>query len=177
MPRSLYHGGFVWTGFDYRGESTPFYRWPNVSSQFGIMDSCGFAKRQLLLLPGVVGQGACAAPLPALELQPGQTVNVWCYSNLDSIELFVNGRSQGVRKMEPYGHVEWDVTFEPGMIEARGYKDGKLVLTDKRETTGVPAQILLTGPPAIDADGEDVAVVTVATVDAQGRVVRRRTTK
>jgi beta-galactosidase len=172
MPRSFITGGFVWTGFDYRGESTPFYRWPNVSSQFGIMDSCGFAKDNYFYYQAWWGKEPVLHLFPHWNWQPGQTVNVWCYSNLDSIELFVNGRSQGVRKMEPYGHVEWDVTFEPGMIEARGYKDGKLVLTDKRETTGVPAQILLTADrAAIDADGEDVAVVTVATVDAQGRVV------
>ncbi len=172
MPRAFFTGGFVWTGFDYRGEPTPFYRWPNVSSQFGIMDSCGFPKDNYFYYQAWWGKEPVLHLFPHWNWQPGQTVNVWCYSNLDSIELFLNGRSQGVRKMEPYGHVEWDVTFEPGMIEARGYKDGKLVATDKRETTGAPAQILLKPDRVvIDADGEDVTVVTVSIADAQGRIV------
>jgi beta-galactosidase len=172
MPKPFIAGGFVWTGFDYRGEPTPFNQWPNVASQFGILDSCGFPKDNFFYYQAWWGKKPVLHLFPHWNWQAGQTVNVWCHSNLDSIELFLNGRSQGVRKMEPYGHVEWNVAFEPGTIEARGYKDGALMLTDKRETTGAPAQIVLTPDRSIiNADGEDVAVLTVAVTDAQGRVV------
>ena len=172
MPAPFIAGGFVWTGFDYRGEPTPFNRWPNVSSQFGIMDTCGFPKDNFYYYRAWWGRDPVLHLFPHWNWQPGHTVNVWCHSNLDSIELFVNGVSQGVKKVPPYGHVEWDIAFAPGMIEARGYRGGKLVLTDKRETAGAPAQILLKADRAvIGADGEDVTVVTVAIADAQGREV------
>jgi beta-galactosidase len=172
MPRPFIAGGFVWTGFDYRGEPTPFNKWPNVSSQFGILDACGFPKDNFFYYKAWWGHEPVLHLFPHWNWQPGQTVNAWCHSNLDTIELFVNGRSQGIRKMEPYGHVEWNVAFEPGTIEARGYRNGNLVLTDKRETVGAPTQILLTPDRrAIDADGEDVAVVNVGIADAQGRIV------
>ena len=172
MPNPFVAGGFVWTGFDYRGEPTPFNQWPNVASQFGVLDSCGFAKDNFFYYKAWWGSEPVLHLFPHWNWQPGQTVNVWCHSNLDSIELFVNGRSQGLRKMEHYGHVEWNVVFEPGTIEAHGYKAGKLILTDKRETTGAPAQILLKPDRlTIGADGEDVTVITVAVADAEGRVV------
>jgi len=172
MPAPFIAGGFVWTGFDYRGEPTPFNRWPNVASQFGILDSCGFAKDNFFYYQAWWGGAPVLHLFPHWNWQPGQTVNVWCHSNLDSIELFVNGKSHGVRKMDRYGHVEWDVAFEPGTIEARGYRDGNLVLTDKRESVGAPAQVVLKPDRLIiDADGEDVSVVTVAIADAEGRTV------
>jgi len=172
MPAPYIAGGFVWTGFDYRGEPTPFNRWPNVASQFGILDSCGFAKDNFFYYRAWWSKEPVLHLFPHWNWQAGQTVNVWCHSNLDRVELFLNGRSQGVRQVAPYSHIEWNVVFEPGTIEARGYRNGTQVLTDRRETTGAPAQIVLTPDrSAIDADGEDVAVVTVAIADAEGRVV------
>ena len=174
MPRSFIGGGFVWTGFDYRGEPTPFNTWPNVASQFGIIDTCGFPKDNYFYYKAWWGKD------PVLHLFPhwnwpgkeGQTINVWVHSNLDRVELFVNGHSQGVRDVAPYTHVEWNVAYAPGVIEARGYKDGKQVLVATRETTGAPAQIVLrTDRPAINADGEDVSVVSAEIADAQGRLV------
>jgi beta-galactosidase len=172
MPDPRIAGGFVWTGFDYRGEPTPFNVWPNVSSQFGILDTCGFWKDNAHYYKAWWGNEPVLHLFPHWNWTPGQKVNVWCHSNLDTIELFLNGQSLGSRKMEPYGHVEWDVTFAPGTLEARGYKDGKLVLTDKRETVGAPAQILLTTDRAeLAANGEDAAMVAVRIADAEGRLV------
>ena len=173
-PRPFIGGGFVWTGFDYRGEPTPFNNWPNVASQFGIVDSCGFPKDNYFYYKSWWGKE------PVLHLFPhwnwpgkeGQKINVWCHSNLDRVELFLNGESQGVRDVKPYSHVEWDVAYAPGAIEARGTKGGRLVLTEKRETTGPAAQIVLqVDRSSIAADAEDVVVVSVGVADAQGRIV------
>lgn len=171
-------GGFIWTGFDYRGEPTPYNRWPNVASQFGVLDSCGFAKDNywyyraqwtnapvLHLFPHWNWDGL----LP--EIANGQ-VDVWCHSNLDAVELFVNGVGQGLRHVPPHGHVEWRVRYAAGVIEARGYRDGRVVLTQVRQTVGAAAGIRLrTDRPALAADAEDLAVVAVEIVDAQGRAV------
>ncbi|MEI9994350.1 MAG: beta-galactosidase GalA [Rhizomicrobium sp.] len=173
-PAPYIAGGFVWTGFDYRGEPTPFNRWPNVASQFGIFDSCGFPKDNCFYYK------AQWRDAPLLHLFPhwtwpgreGQAINVWCHSNLDRVELLVNGTSAGVQDVPRYGHVEWNVPFAPGAIEARGYKGGRLVLTERRETSGPPAQIrLVPDRAALAADGEDVASVRVEIADAAGRLV------
>lgn len=107
-------------------------------------------------------------------LQPDDKgrVAVWCHTNLDAVELLVNGVSQGLQHLPAYGHVEWRVAYAPGVIEARGYRGGKLVLTERRETVGKPAAIRLScDRNALRADAEDVAVVKVEIVDAQGRLV------
>jgi beta-galactosidase len=97
---------------------------------------------------------------------------VWVYSNLDEVELLVNGKSLGGQKVPPLGHVEWKAKYEPGAIEARGSKDGKVVLTEKRETTGAEVSIRLTADRTeIDADGEDVAILKVEALDSDGRPV------
>jgi beta-galactosidase len=172
MPDARIAGGFVWTGFDYRGEPTPFNVWPNVASQFGILDTCGFWKDNAWYYKAWWGTEPVLHLFPHWNWTVGEKVNVWCHSNLDTIELFLNGQSLGSRKMAPYSHVEWDVVFAPGTLEARGYKDGKLVLTDKRETVGTPAQIFLkTDRAFLNADGEDAAVIAVEIADTEGRMV------
>ena len=166
-------GGFVWTGFDYRGEPTP-YGWPCISSHFGILDMCGFPKDLFWYYQ------AWWTDKPVLHLFPhwnwagkeGQEVEVWCFSNLDSVELFVNGTSVGSKPVAKNSHVEWKMPYAPGVIEARGTKDGKVALTDKRETTGPASKIVLKPDRAkINADGEDVSCTEVQIVDAQGRIV------
>ena len=171
-------GGFVWTGFDYRGEPTPFNRWPNVASQFGVLDSCGFPKDNywyyraqwtrepvLHLFPHWNWDGAFGA-------DESRRVDVWCHSNLDSVELLVNGVSQGEQKVPPFGHVEWPVCYAPGVIEARGFRSGELVLSRRRETAGPAARIALRSDrAAMRADGRDVCVLAVEVVDAAGRAV------
>jgi beta-galactosidase len=166
-------GGFAWTGFDYRGEPSP-YGWPSINSQFGIVDMCGFPKDSFYYYR------SCWVNEPVLHLFPhwnfegreGDEIPVWVYSNQDEVELFVNGKSAGSQKVPHLGHVEWKVRYEPGTIEARGSKDGKVVLTEKRETTGPAASIRLTADRTeIFADGEDVAVLKVEVLDKEGRPV------
>jgi beta-galactosidase len=166
-------GGFAWTGFDYRGEPTP-YGWPSVNSQFGIVDMCGFPKDYFYYYK------AWWRKEPSLHLFPhwdwpgreAMEIPVWVYSNLDEVELFLNGRSLGSQKVPHLGHLEWKVKYEPGVIEARASKQGKVLLTEKRETTGPAVSIRLTADrTAIDADGEDIAIVKVEALDKEGRSV------
>jgi beta-galactosidase len=166
-------GGFAWTGFDYRGEPTP-YGWPSINSQFGIVDMCGFPKDTFFYYKAWWGNKPSLHLFPHwnFEGREGDEIPVWVYSNLDEVELFVNGKSLGSQKVPHLGHVEWKVRYEPGFIEARGTKDGKVVLTEKRETTGPAAAIRLTADRAeINADGEDLAILTVEVLDKQGRPV------
>jgi beta-galactosidase len=171
--RPFLAGGFAWTGFDYRGEPSP-YSWPCISSHFGAIDTCGFPKDTYFYYQ------AWWSGKPVLHLFPhwnwpgreGQEIDVWCHSNLDSVELFLNGASLGAKKVDRNSHVEWKVKYAPGVIEARGANGGKVVLTEKRETTGAPAGLRLRpNHTQISADGEDVSVVVVEVVDAKGRVV------
>jgi beta-galactosidase len=166
-------GGFAWTGFDYRGEPTP-YGWPSINSQFGIVDMCGFPKDTFYYYK------AWWRKEPALHVFPhwnfegreGDMIPVWVYSNLEEVELFVNGQSQGSQKVPQFWHVEWKVKYEPGVIEVRGSKGGAVVLTEKRETTGPTVAIRLTADRTeINADGEDVAVLKVEALDKDGRAV------
>jgi beta-galactosidase len=171
--RKWLSGGFAWTGFDYRGEPTP-YGWPSVSSQFGIVDTCGFAKDAYYYYKAWWGSE------PVLHLFPhwnwdnreGEPIRVWVHSNLEEVELLVNGVTQGRKKVEPLTHLEWSVRYEAGMIEARGFKNGKVVLTDKRQTTGAPAKLVLTADRTnLLADGEDLVLVRIETVDKNGLLV------
>ena len=164
-------GGFIWTGFDYRGEPSP-YGWPNINSQYGIIDTCGFPKDSFFYFQ------AWWTPKPVLHLFPhwnwpgleGQEIAVWVHSNLERVELFLNGQSLGAKDMKPDSHLAWNVKYTPGAIEARGYKDGKQVMTARRETTGPAAKLVLTADrKEISADGEDVAMFAVEVQDAQGR--------
>ena len=165
-------GGFIWTGFDYRGEPTPYSRWPSVGSYFGAMDSCGFPKDNFWYYR------AWWRPEPLLHLFPhwnwegreGQDVEVWVHSNLDRVELFVNGRSVGAQDVVRNRHLAWTVPYAPGVVEARGWKDGRRVVTQRRETAGAPAALRLSvDRTALRADGEDVGMIAVSMVDSRGR--------
>ena len=171
--REYLAGGFAWTGFDYRGEPTP-YGWPSISSQFGIADLCGFPKDNFYYYQAWWSQQ------PVLHLFPhwnweqrlGEPVSVWVHSNLEEIELFLNGHSRGRQKVQALTHLEWQVKYEPGAIEAHGLKDGKVVMTSRRETTGAPATIRLNADRnEIAADGEDIALLRVEVLDSAGRAV------
>jgi len=167
-------GGFIWTGFDYRGEPTPFNRWPSISSHFGALDTCGFPKDNYYYYR------AWWRSEPLLHLLPhwnwegreGQPVAVWAHSNCDKVELFLNGKSQGVRAVVPNHHVEWLVPYAPGVLEAHGYRNGKLILRARRETAGPAAALRLTADRVrLKADGQDVAILKVEVLDAKGRPV------
>jgi beta-galactosidase len=166
-------GGFAWTGFDYRGEPTP-YGWPSVSSQFGIVDTCGFPKDTFFYYKAWWGKEPVLHLFPHwnFEGREGDEIPVWVHSNLDEAELFFNGKSQGRQKVPHLGHVEWKVRYEPGTIEAHGYKNGKMVLTEKRETAGPAVSIRLSADRTeINADGEDLAMIKVEALDQEGRAV------
>jgi beta-galactosidase len=166
-------GGYIWTGFDYRGEPSP-YGWPNISSQYGIIDTCGFPKDSFFYFQ------AWWTAKPVLHLFPhwnwpgleGQEIAVWIHSNLDRVELFLNGQSLGAKDMKKDSHLAWNVKYAPGAIEARGSKDGRQVMTARRETAGPAAKLALRADrQEISADGEDVAMLAVEVQDAQGRYV------
>jgi beta-galactosidase len=172
-PRPWLSGGFVWTGFDYRGEPTP-YNWPCINSHFGIMDTCGFPKDNFWYYQ------AWWTDAPVLHILPhwnwagreGQEIDVRALSNCDEVELFLNGRSLGRRPMNRYSEIKWQVPYAPGTLSATGYKGGKAVAETKVETTGVPAAVQLSPyPREIGADGESVAIFKVSVVDAQGQTV------
>jgi len=175
--RDWLSGGFAWTGFDYRGEPTP-YGWPSTSCQFGIVDTCGFPKDDYFYYKAWWGTE------PVLHLFPhwnwagreGEEINVWVHSNLEEVELLLNGKSLGSKKVEALTHLEWKVKYAPGVLEARGKKAGRVVMTEKRETTGEPAALRLTaeklpGRDGVLADGEDLLLVRVEALDAAGRLV------
>jgi len=166
-------GGFIWTGFDYRGEPSP-YQWPNISSQYGIIDTCGFPKDSFYYF-----QSWWTAKL-VLHLFPhwnwpgfeGKDIAVWAYSNLDRVELFLNGKSLGAKDVKKDSHVAWVVKYAPGSLEARGWKDGKQVMTTRRDTTSAAAKLVMRADrDGVSADGEDVAMFAVEVQDAQGRTV------
>ncbi len=171
-PNDYWLGGFVWTGFDYRGEPTP-YKWPNVNSHFGIMDMCGFPKNIYYYYK------SWWTDKDVLHISPhwnwrdkrGKPIEVWVNSNADNVELFLNGKSLGKKDMPRNSHLKWTVTYQPGKLEAIAYKSGKK-LTAKVETTNAPAEVVLTPyKTTMLADGQDVTVMNVSVVDREGREV------
>jgi beta-galactosidase len=166
-------GGFIWTGFDYRGEPTP-YKWPCINSHFGLMDTCGFPKDLYYYYQ------ASWTDKPVLHLAPhwnwagheGTPVLVRCFTNCKEVELFLNGKSLGRQTMVPNRYLDWKVPYEAGVLSAKGFDGDKVVTETKVETTGAPAAIQLSPDRAtIHADGQDLSIVNVAVTDAQGRVV------
>lgn len=165
-------GGFVWTGFDYRGEPTP-HGWPCINSHFGIMDTCGFPKDAFYYYKSWWGAEPVVHLFPHWDWpgSEGKPIRVWVYSNAAEVELIVNGESLGRKPLKKDGHVEWEVPYAPGFIEARGYSGDTLIGSDRRETTAAPASVSLEPDRSvIRAGGTDVSVVTVSVKDAEGRV-------
>lgn len=171
LARPWAGGAFVWTGFDYRGEPSPF-DWPNISSEFGILDNCGFPKDVFYYYQSWWSDKTVLHLMPHWNWKgkEGRAIDVRCFSNCEEVELFLNGRSLGKKATPNHSHLQWDVNYVPGILSAKGYKQGKVIAEDKVETTGASADIKLTSDrTTIHADGEDVSVVTVAITDAQGR--------
>jgi beta-galactosidase len=171
--RPFLAGMFVWTGFDYRGETTPF-GWPAISSQFGLLDTTGVMKDSAYLLQAAWTAEPMVHVLPHWNWprQDGNPVDVHVYSNTEVVELSLNGRSLGRQALQPNGHLRWRVPYEPGTLVAKGYRGGSLAATQSIATTGAGVAVRLTAERnRIRADGDDIAVVTVNVVDDQGRVV------
>ena len=186
-------GDFMWTGIDYLGEA----RWPAKASSSGVIDTCGFKKDGFYFYQSQWTKTPMAHVFPHWNWKgrEGQFIPVTCYTSCDTAELFLNGRSVGLRGYEfprygmqgRYGnvaprdrasrttadlHLSWDVPYEPGTLKVVGTKDGVAVVTTEVSTTGEPAQIRLTADRTnIRADRRDVTHLMVEIVDAQGRVV------
>jgi beta-galactosidase len=166
-------GMFVWTGFDYIGEPTPF-RWPARSSYFGIVDLAGFPKDIYYMYQAEWRKDETVLHLfPHWNWTQGQTVDMWAYyNNADEVELFVNGVSQGVScKTDSCLHAFWRVTYQPGEVKAVSRKNGFEVAEYTIRTAGEPAAIRLTPDrKRIAADGTDLSYVTVEVVDKDGNL-------
>lgn len=166
-------GLYVWTGFDYLGEPTPFW-WPSRSSFFGIVDLAGFPKDVYYMYQSEWTNKDVLHLFPHWNWEAGQIVDLWAYyNNADEVELFVNGKSQG-RKQKKDGayHVSWRVPYEAGIIKAVSYKDGKPFLEKEIKTTNQPSSIrLVADRPQIKADGKDLSYVTVEVLDKDGLAV------
>lgn len=177
-------GQYIWTGWDYIGEPTP-YGFPARSSYFGIIDLAGFPKDSYYMYQSEWTTTPVLHLFPHWNWLPGQTIDMWCYyNNADEVELFINGKSQGVRRKteeQPEGrydmhqtkaklnseyHVGWRVTFEPGEVKAVARKNGKVVNEQVIKTAGAPASIRLTP----DYQGKTTTFVNVEVVDKDGNL-------
>lgn len=173
--RPFIAGNFVWTGFDYRGEPTP-YIWPTVSSNFGIMDMCGFPKSVYYYY-----QSQYIKTKPILYVFPhwnwpkdsiGKNIKVMAFTNAESVKLLLNGKVISEKSVEKYDGVTWTVPYQPGQLEAVGYVKGKETSRFKVETTGQPVSLeLIPDRSALEGDGYDAMPVTVRALDAKGRPV------
>ena len=160
-------GLFYWTGFDYRGEPNPL-GFPAVGSQFGILDYCGFPKDEAFYLKSWWTDEPVLHIFPHWNLKghEGENVSIWAYSNCDEVELRVNGKSLGRKPMPQDGHLSWDATYQPGRVEALGYRNGKRVMRQLVETTGDATQLRVKAEPSLN-----IEMLTVELLDAKKRVV------
>ena len=173
--RPFLAGGFVWTGFDYRGEPTP-HEWPSAGSFFGCMDLCGFPKTAFYL-----HQAQWIKDRPILQIVPhwnwagreGQSIKVLVPTNAEAVELSLNGQSLGEQQVDPHTTmVSWNIPYAPGRLEAVGKKAGAEVARCVVETTGEPVALqLLPDRTTLKGDGQDALPVTVQAIDAKGRAV------
>jgi beta-galactosidase len=168
-----FSGMYIWTGWDYLGEPTPF-PWPAVSSYFGIIDLAGFPKDAFYFYQSEWTNRPVLHMFPHWNWKEGEKVDVVAYfNNADEVELFLNGRSLGTkRKQGDDMHVFWRLPFEPGILQAVSRKDGQIILASTVETAGTPAKIvLLPDRRTIKADGSDLSFVTAKVEDKNGIVV------
>jgi beta-galactosidase len=166
-------GMFIWTGFDYLGEPTP-YKWPSRSSYFGIVDLAGFPKDVYYMYQSEWTDKTVLHIFPHWNWKAGETIDVWAYyNNADEVELFLNGRSLGVkRKQGDDLHIMWRTKYEPGTIKAVSRKDGKIVAEQEIKTAGAPVKIILSADrKRINSNGQDLSFITVKVVDKDGNVV------
>jgi beta-galactosidase len=172
--RDYLAGGFVWTGFDYRGEPTP-HAWPSVTSFFGIMDLNGFPKTAYY-----IHQVQWIHDTPLIHIAPhwnwpgqeGKNKRVMVMANVDRIVLLLNGEKIGEQAVDKVRMNHFDVIYQPGRLEAIGYRNGREVVRAAVETTGVPVRLALVPDRAqLAGDGRDAMPITVQALDAAGRPV------
>jgi len=161
-------GMFIWTGFDYLGEPTP-YPWPARSSYFGIIDLAGFPKDIYYMYKSEWTDEDVLHIFPHWNWQEGDTVDVWAYTNCEAVEIFLNGASLGTRsKQGDELHMVWRVPWQEGTLRAVGRRGGKEI-TDEVKTAGPPAAIVLEADrKTIRADGKDLSFITVTITDKEG---------
>ena len=174
MEHPFVAGQFVWTAFDYRGEPNPF-SWPAVTSQTGAMDITGAPK------PIYYYWQTAWEEKPAVYISPdwnlpaseaGKEILVRAFSNCDRVELLLNGKSLGAQDMPRNLYLDWHVPYAPGTLTAVAYRQGREAARYSVQTAGAPAALRLTAEvPRLSANGEDVAPIRVAILDANGRVV------
>lgn len=160
-------GTFIWTGFDYRGEPTP-YGWPNVSCDFGILDLCGFRKDLSYFFEAWWSNHDVLHILPHWNWEGSEkdTIDVWVYSNYHEVELMLNGNSLGKKIMPKYKHIEWKVPYKKGTLLAKGFRGGKEVATASMTTAGTPSIInIKANCKSIVADEQDVVVFDISICD------------
>ena len=167
VKHTPYVGGqYIWTGFDYIGEPTP-YGFPARSSYFGIIDLAGFPKDSYYMYQSEWTDETVLHLFPHWNWLPGQEIDLWAYyNNADEVELFINGRSCGVRSKGEKYHVMWRVKFEPGEVKAISRKDGKIVCEQTIKTAGAPDHIRLT----TDYKGKNTTFMAVEVVDKDGNL-------
>ena len=177
-------GQYIWTGFDYIGEPTP-YGFPARSSYFGVIDLAGFPKDTYYMYQSEWTTKPVLHLFPHWNWLEGQQIDMWCYyNNADEVELFINGKSQGVRRKtgeQPEGrydmhntkaklnseyHVGWRVTFNPGEVKVVARKDGHIVGEQTIKTAGAPARIRLSK----DYQGKNTTFITAEVVDKDGNL-------
>jgi len=166
-------GLFYWTGFDYRGEPNPM-KFPATGSQFGLLDYCGFPKDETYYLKSWWTDEPVLHILPHWNLHghDGDSIDVWVYSNCDEVELVVNGKNLGRKPMEKNGYLAWKTVYRPGAVKAVGYKNGRKMLAEKVETTGVATCVSVAADrTVIRADKRDVAVIRAELQDRKKRFV------
>ncbi|HEX6728656.1 MAG TPA: glycoside hydrolase family 2 TIM barrel-domain containing protein, partial [Pyrinomonadaceae bacterium] len=168
----FFSGMFIWTGWDYIGEPTP-YPWPAVTSYFGIIDLAGFPKDSYYMYQSEWTEKPVLHLFPHWNWKQGDKVDVVAYFNADEVELFLNGRSQGTkRKQGDELHVFWRLSYAPGVLKAVSRKSGKVVLTKEVRTAEQPARIvLIPDRKIIKADATDLSFVTVKVIDRHGTLV------
>jgi beta-galactosidase len=167
-------GMFIWTGFDYLGEPTP-YGWPSRSSYFGIVDLAGFPKDSYYLYQSEWTDTPVLHLFPHWNWRKGDSVDVWVYTNCDEVELFLDDQSLGTKKKEGDElHLMWRLSFAPGTLKSVGRTDGKETLVREVKTAGAPTKIVLEPDRTVlAADGKDLSFVTVKVLDAAGTLVPR----
>ncbi len=169
VPNKYWLGGFIWTGFDYRGEPTP-YNWPNINSHFGILDVCGFPKNISYYYKSWWSNEDVLHISPYWNWagKEGQPIDIWINSNADNIELFLNGKSLGKKNMPHNSHLNWSVNYEPGTLQAIGYRNGRKLIAEV-ETSDAPNTIVVTPyKTTMLADGKDVSVINISIIDKNG---------
>ncbi|MBN2612674.1 MAG: glycoside hydrolase family 2 protein [Bacteroidales bacterium] len=165
-------GMFIWTGWDYLGEPTP-YSWPARSSYFGIIDLAGFPKDIYYFYQSEWTDKPVLHIFPHWNWNEGDTVDIWAYTNYSEVEIFLNDKSLGRKvKTDDDLHLSWRVAYQPGTVSAVALKDGVEPIEKVVKTAGKPEAIVLEADrTTINADGRDLSFVTVKIVDAEGNLV------